>query len=589
MGIGSLTKWSRSIVARMMIPVVLMLLLVCLLGLIGVGTRSRLHRAYGDLSRTEQVRNDLTEVRSLSRSLQRDALNFLIESDPAELRVLHGKFSGRFHDMRLRLQTLSVSPDFTRAPEARRYMQTQYVVLDRLAAVAMAVRRGAAREALQTFRNAVRPNEREASKIADRLIADQDAAVARLTLRTRTVEQEEFVINLVASISLFLAAAIAAFLIARRSIVRPLTDIEHEMTRVARGETDGGTPHVDRQDELGRMARAIDVFRTSISDRERLRAEQERRRADDMAAEARARETRRADEARDAARSQAIAAAARSFEAQIAEVLERLRSAAGDLSTTSVELAGHSRSAITVITDVEAAVTRAAGGAADIATATHQFMTAIQHASVGTRRSAVLSAQAAEQSAAVADRMARVRAHALTIGTVAELIAGIAKQTNLLSLNATIEAARAGDVGVGFAVVAGEIKALAGRTARATDEVAGQIAELQAAAHDAADSLAAIAAMIAEMADSSDTLAGSIDEQIASGQVIDRNIAGAARDLDVVDQSVAGVASAAAGVDRLATGVKRDASALETSAAEIDRALSAFFAALHLADGAVAS
>ncbi|MEG3163836.1 HAMP domain-containing methyl-accepting chemotaxis protein [Sphingomonas sp. PB2P19] len=589
MDIGSLTKWSRSIVARMMIPVVLMLVLVCLLGLVGIGTRSRLHRSYADLARTELVRNDLTEVRSLSRSLQRDALNFLIEADAAELRVLHGKFTGRSHDMRARLRMLAASPDFAHAPEARRYMQTQYRVLDRLAAVAREVRRGAPRQALQTFRTDVRPNEREASTIADRLIAAQDAAVARLTRRTQAVEHEELVINLVASLSLFLAAAIATFLIARRWVVRPLTDIEHEMARVARGETDGGTPHVDRQDELGRMARAIDVFRSSIADRERLRGDQERRRAADMAAEAHQHELRRAGEARDAARSEAIAAAARSFEAQIAEVLSRLRSAAGDLSATSVELAGHSRSAITVIADVEAAVTRAAGGAADIATATHQFMTAIQQASVGTRRSAVLSAQAAEQSAAVADRMARVRAHALTIGTVAELIAGIAKQTNLLSLNATIEAARAGEVGVGFAVVAGEIKALAGRTARATDEVAGQIAELQSAAHDAADSLAAIAAMIAEMAQSSDTLAASIDEQIESGQVIDRNIAGAARDLDVVDQSVAEVASAAAGVDGLATGVKRDASALETSAAEIDRALSAFFAALHLADRAAAA
>ncbi len=584
MGVDTVTKWSQSIVTRMMIPVVMMLVLVCLLGLVGMGTRSRLHGAYGDLARSELLRNDLTEVRSLSRSLQRDALNFLVEPDAAELRVLHEKFSSRSNDMRARLIALSANPGFADEPQAGRYMQTQRIVLDRLAAVALAVRQRAAARAFQTFRKQVRPNERAASTIADALIASQDAAVGRLTRRAHRLEGEELAINLGASLCLFLVAAVATWLIARRSVVRPLTDIAREMTRVARGETDGGTPHVDRQDELGHMARAIDVFRASIAERERLRSEQERRAVDDRRAQADQHAARRAGEERDIARSQAIAAAAQVLQEQVEDVLARLRLSARDLSATSVELSGHSASAITVIADVEAAVTRAAGGAADIAAATHQFMTAIEQASLGTRRAAVLSAQAAERSEAVADRMARVRAHAVAIGTVVELIAGIARQTNLLSLNATIEAARVGEAGVGFAVVAGEIKALAGRTARATDDVAGQIAALQAAAHDAGDSLTSIAGLIAEMARGADTLAANIDEQSQSGRVIDRNIARAADDLNLVDRNVAQVASAAVDVNGLAIAVNGDALALEAKAGEIDGALSAFFDALRIAD-----
>lgn len=588
MVVDTVTKWSQSIVTRMMIPVVMMLGLVCLIGLVGIATRSRLHTAYGDLTRSEMLRNDLTEVRSLSRSLQRDALNFLVETDAAELHVLHEKFSSRSNEMRSRLAVLAGNSGFIEEPEAPLYKRTQHVVLESLAEVALAVRQGAGTRAFQTFRKQVRPNERVASKIADALIAHQDAAVARLTRRVHDVEREEMVVNLAASLGLFLIAAFATFLIARRSVVRPLTDIEREMTRVARGDTDGGTPHADRRDELGRMARAIEVFRASIAERERLRGEQEQRRIDGMREEQKIREDRRAGEDRDIARSQAIALAGQSLQAQVKDVLGRLRRSAHDLSATSVDLSGHSASAITVIADVEAAVTRAAGGAADIAAATHQFMTAIEQASLGTRRSAVLSAQAAERSEAVADRMARVQAHAAKIGTVVELIAGIAKQTNLLSLNATIEAARVGEAGVGFAVVAGEIKALASRTARATDDVAGQIAALQAAAHDAGDSLTSIATLIAEMARSTNTLAATIDEQSQSGQAIDRNIGFAADDLNLVDRNVAQVASAAVDVNNLAIAVKGDALAFEANAGEIDRALSAFFDQLHIADLATA-
>lgn len=573
------TLWSRSLTWRLLAPVGLMLLLVGLLTLVGLGTRARLHRAYDAQTLSQTLRTDLTEVRSLSRSLQRDALNLVIEPDPAELATIHAKFQTRTGEMRHFLDLLVRNPSFV-GPQRQPYLTSQQLVLDRLADVSARAARGDRASALGLFRRQVRPNERAASRIADRLIAEQATRVADLQERTRTVERQEVEASTLASLLLFAAAAGATLLIARRSVLQPLFDIEQAMTRVAAGETAGETPHVARQDEIGRMAHAIEIFRGSVRERERLREEREQLGREAVAEEQERRVARRRDEAATASRSAAVADAAQRLQSEVGEVLRALRSSSSQLETASRELTGHSADARRRLDEVGAAVTRAVNGATDIAAATDQFTTAIGEASERTRRSAELSAGAAAQSAVVATKMARVRDAAAAIETVVNLIAGIAKQTNLLALNASIEAARGGSDGQGFAVVAGEVKQLAGQTASATDGIAGQIAEMQRAATDASDSLRRIEAMVADMAGESERLAAGIAEQAQSGQTINRNLSGAARDLDLIDTRVKEVATAAGGVDALAQHVNRDATALAGAAATIDAALSGFFAAL---------
>ena len=573
--------WSRSLMVRLMSPVGLMLLLVVMLGMVSLGTRGRLHQSYDDLTQGQEVRTALTEARSISRSLQRDALNLTLDDDPAELATLQTKFADRRREFRSVLSTLVANPRFAGGNSRTQYLRSQTLVLQSLAGVADLAARGERSLALRRFRAEVRPNERAASKIADRLILEQNADVAAMLVQAQEAERHGLTVGITASVLLFVLAAAAAFVIARNSVLRPLSDIEDAIGRVADGDTAGQTPHIHRQDEIGLMARAIEVFRESVRERERLRAERERRLAEQVEAEHRREQQKRLLEEQALARSRAIARSAADLHGEVHDVLGSLRHAAETLKRTAVRLADLSKAASGGFEQVDAAVSRAAEGATDIAAATSQFIRSIADISESTRRSANLSADVSHQSEVAAARMERVQRSAASVDNAVSLIAGIAKRTNLLALNASIEAARGGEAGRGFGVVANEVKALAAQTAAATEEVAGQISEMQQVTVEAVDSLSRIAAMVSGVAHGSELLAATIDEQARSGQVISRNVDGTAADLDLIASGVGEVGVAAHGVDQLAATLKGDADLLENSATTISRALAAFFQSLE--------
>ena len=574
--------WSRSMVVRLMVPVAIMLGLVCILGLVGLGTRSRVQTARDAANAGQIVRIHLIEVRSLSRSLQRDALNLLLERDPRERVIIHGKFASRSQQMRTQLVQLVRNRD-TGLTAQSRYIRSQAVVLDRLAIVAGAASRGGQTRAWTIFRNAVRPNERIASSLADSLIADQEAKVERLFGHAYHLEHQEVAISILASILLFSLAAAGTVMIVQRTIVRPLFDIERTLDVLAGGNAEGRTPHGERRDEIGRMARAIEVFRESVVVRERLEAETGNQRLVDLQRERQAETARRATEAAEIERNRIVRQAATLLEDQIADVIAALRGSANQLSSTSGELETHAVGATRELGDVGVAVRRAIDGATDIAAATTQFMGAIRQSSESTRRTADLSAQAADRAAMLARDMSGVQDDARAIGTIVDLIGTIAARTKLLALNAAIEAARVGEAGRGFAVVADEVKSLATQTARATDEIAAQIAGMQRGTAAACTGLTHIRAMVEDMARGADDLASSIGEQAQSGETISRNVDGAASDLDLIGRLVGDVSAATRGAVGMASRVRGDSRLVEDSASSIDDALSRFFGQLHVA------
>jgi len=583
MNMGLRKFWARSMVARLLVPVALMFGLVCLLWLVGLITGSRLDQARSAVDGSQAVRFDLVEVRSLSRSLQRDALNLLFERDSAELPVIQGKFRSRSAEMQALLDKLVDNPHFDGGKVRATYLGSQAIVLNRLKRVSEAVSAGDRARGVIIFRTQVRPNERLASRIADDLIAEEQKLVVEQQARARWLDHEELYVGLGASLLLFLAAAMTTLTVVRRSVVTPLSDIEQAMTRISAGDTEGKTPHIDRIDEIGRMARSIEVLRASMLERERLQSENAARRHEQVELKLAHERVRRSSEQADAIRNRKLSDLAEALEAQVAEALARLRVAGSKLSTTSAELAGHAASSTEGLTDVRSAVSRAASGAVDIAAATDQSMRALGTVKDSTRLSADLTAAAAAQTDLLAEQMARVQDSARAVGNVADLISGIARRTNLLAINASIEAARTGEVGRGFAIVASEIKQLAAQTQAATGDVAGQIADVQQAAEQAHHNLAEIGTMIAEIARGAGHLAASIGEQAQSGEVINRNVTGTATDLDVIGGRVVDVSAAAAGVSELASEVRSDAGLVAETAAEIDDALGTFFEQLHKA------
>jgi methyl-accepting chemotaxis protein len=130
------------------------------------------------------------------------------------------------------------------------------------------------------------------------------------------------------------------------------------------------------------------------------------------------------------------------------------------------------------------------------------------------------------------------------IGGIVQLINDIASQTNLLALNATIEAARAGDAGKGFAVVASEVKNLANQTARATEEISGQITSMQSVTQEAVGAMSRIRQTIDRINEISSAIAAAVEEQSAATQEISNNAHQAASGTDEVNQNITGVSRA---------------------------------------------
>jgi methyl-accepting chemotaxis protein len=319
-------------------------------------------------------------------------------------------------------------------------------------------------------------------------------------------------------------ALLGILLIGTRSVIRPLRAMTDRMTKLAAKDFAVELPGLGRRDEIGEMARAVDVFRTSGLEVERMRAEQA------------ARETRAADE-----RKAATQKLAGEFEAVVGNIVDSVSSASTNLEATAGALARTAETTQQLSGTVAAASEEASANASSAAAATDQMSTSVDHIARHVQESSSIAEEAVEQARKTDARIIKLSDAANRIGDVVKLINDVAEQTNLLALNATIEAARAGEAGKGFAVVAHEVKALATQTAKATGEIATQIAAMQAATKESVGAIKEIGNTVTRISEIARTIAAAVEEQGTATQGIALNVREAARGTAELSSSIADV------------------------------------------------
>jgi len=297
---------------------------------------------------------------------------------------------------------------------------------------------------------------------------------------------------------------------------------------VAAGDRTVRVRFAGRQDEIGEMARALEIFRENAIEKDRLQAEQ---------AEA----ERRGSEERQRARMEL----ADRFEAQVQGLVDGVAGEIGDMQRAANGMTATADETSRQSAAVAAASEQATTNVATVATAAEQLSASIAEIGRQAEQSAEIASRAVDHAQRSDATMRSLDAASRRIGEVVDLINKIAGQTNLLALNATIEAARAGEAGKGFAVVAGEVKNLANQTAKATEEIARQIEAVQGETKAAVADIDDIRRIIGEINDISMTIATAVEQQGASTREIARNVQQAAKGTESVNQNIESVSRAA--------------------------------------------
>ncbi len=330
--------------------------------------------------------------------------------------------------------------------------------------------------------------------VVNKLVQDNADRAAEAQAQAAAIRQETRVIAASVVALMMLLGTFLAWRIGR-GITRPIGAIREAMKALAAGAVDRSIPHVDRHDEIGSMARSVQVFQTAMQERQRLTA------SELEAANARA------------ARSRALSSAIGAFDGALARASTEFTSSSERIAAFASTLLGMAESLDSSARTAVDAASGTAGKTTSVATAAEELSRSIAEIAAQTHRASGAMQEAVSSSNASQQRMLSLKERAAEINSIVEIINTIAAQTNLLALNATIEAARAGEAGRGFAVVAHEIKALATQTAGATAQIGRQIASIQDAASEGAGAVGALAGQLSLADEASVAVAAAVRQQ----------------------------------------------------------------------------
>jgi methyl-accepting chemotaxis protein len=367
------------------------------------------------------------------------------------------------------------------------------------------------------------------------------------------------------TLTILAGAALLAFLLGR-GLSRPLAAITTVMNRLSSGDTDVAIPGGERRDELGTMAVALDVFRRNMIEARTLREAQE---AAKMQAELEKKVLQREMADR--------------FESDVKGVVGAVAQATKDMQRVAGEITASVNGTSERAAAAAAASEEASASVGTVATATEELASSVTEIGRQVTFSSGVADEAVAKAAQTTEMVKSLAAAAEKIGDVLRLIGAIASQTNLLALNATIEAARAGDAGRGFAVVASEVKELASQTAKATEEIAGQVTAIQSATADCVLAIGGISDTIREISGVATTIASAVEEQGSATREIARSVQQVATGTSEVSLNVAGASQAADQSRALADNVLVASGELNQHATALFKSVDTFLAGLRSA------
>jgi methyl-accepting chemotaxis protein len=373
-----------------------------------------------------------------------------------------------------------------------------------------------------------------------------------------------FMLSGVAAIGI-LSGVVFGYLLATIGISTPLNRSVVELGQLADGDLTVAITGGDRGDECGDVAKGLEMFKRNAL---RVRDAEEKEEAERLAKEQRA------------ARMEEMV---RAFEAQVGQLVGMLSASSTEMEATAKSMTATADQTSQQAGAVAAAAEQASTGVHTVAAAAEELSASIIEISRQVAQSAKISGKAVDDTHRTNVIVRALADGAQKIGDVVGLINSIAGQTNLLALNATIEAARAGDAGKGFAVVASEVKSLANQTAKATEEISAQIAQIQGATKDAVEAIRGISGTIEEISAIATTIAAAVEQQGAATSEIARNVQQTAQAAQDVTSNITGVNRAAGETGAAATQVLSAAAELSRQSEILSGEVHTFVAGVRAA------
>jgi len=334
-------------------------------------------------------------------------------------------------------------------------------------------------------------------------------------------------ILIMAALGLAAALCVAMGWLIVAGVSSPIRIMTSAMARLAQHDLKTEIEGVERKDEIGQMANAVLVFKTSMIETDRLKAEQEE--AQRIAAN----------------RSALVDRLTSDFDQKVQTVVQGVAGQASQMESSAQAMSATAEEATKQASAVAAASEQGAANVQTVASAAEELSSSIAEIGRQVSHSSQIAANAVTEAAKANEMVQGLLNASQKIGEIVALINDIADQTNLLALNATIEAARAGEAGKGFAVVAAEVKNLATQTSKATEEIGTQITSVQGATQNAVNAIASIGKTIGEIDQIATTIAAAVEEQGAATQEIARNVEEAAKGTQEVSANIGGVTEAA--------------------------------------------